>query len=228
MVMISFCLFLTLREGNIPAKDEGARITLKSGFAQFGEEWKSSKSLGCFVVSRALFMLIFVAIPFLSVRALQQTGEQSGLLGMLVIPQMLGAVLGNGLTGILGDRQGVRFPMLCGRLVLILALTTAMLAVTPWHFMAVFFFIGMGISTGHVGDLTMVFDFAPPPGKGRKFFFAVIGTLIVPGVLTASLLSAGLQYVHNGFYLACGVSVAGLMLSLYFLYHLADPRQRLI
>ena len=176
-----------------------------------------------FVVTRFLFILIFVVIPFLSIRAIDRTGSEISLVGILVISQMIGFIAGNVLSGYLGDRHGVRLPMIAGRLILILAIGLVLAATTKWLFMVVFFCLGFGLSTGQVGDMTMVIDFAPP--YRRKFFFAVMSVLMVPGLLLAALISAILQYVPGSFHLACAVSAIGMGASLFSLLRLRDPRQ---
>ena len=168
-------------------------------------------------------MLIFVVVPFLSIRAIDQTGQPASLVGGLVTVQMFGYIMGNLLSGYLGDKLGVRLPMILGRFLLLLGVMAAPFSIEIWQFLAIFFLLGFGLSTAQVGDLTMVFDFAPP--YRRKFFFAVMGVLIVPGVLSASLISAGLQYINNGFYIACLISGLGVAISLAFLLKMRDPRQ---
>ena len=142
---------------------------------------------------------------------------------MLVMSQMAGFIIGNLISGFLGDRLGVRIPMLLGRVALLACLLSVLAASLPWQFMAVFFLLGFGISTAYVGDMTMVLEFAP--SYRRKFFFAVMSVLVVPGILSASLISAGLQYVPNGFKMACFSSMAGVAASLIFLIFVKDPRK---
>jgi MFS family permease len=224
MMMGSLGVLSLIRETHVPEDTRQDPVSFRSGFSAFGKQWRENPSLGLFIVTRMLFMLVFVAIPFLSLRAIDRTGAQTSLVGLLVATQMVGFIAGNAMSGYLGDRYGVRIPMLLGRIILITALGGVLIATSQWQFMAVFFCIGFGISTAHVGDLTMVIDFAPPPRQRRKFFFAVMGVLIVPGVLSAALISAALQYLDHGFHVACLVSSVALVLSLVLLYRLKDPR----
>jgi len=223
MMMMSILIFSALREDNIPEPHPGPPLTIKAGFASFAANWRANPSLGHFVITRMLFMALFIAVPFLSVRAIEQTGSKPSLVGMLVLAQMLGYITGNILTGYLGDRMGARLPMLIGRTVLLLNFLCVPFVFATWHFMIVFALLGFGFSTAQVGDMTMVIDFAPT--IRRKFYFAVMGTLLVPGVLLASLISAGLQYITYGFHLACLLTPLGMGLSLFFLLRLEDPRR---
>jgi predicted MFS family arabinose efflux permease len=224
MMMISILILAMIRETHVPEDTRMDPVSFRSGFAAFGKQWRKNPSLGLFIITRTLFMLVFVAIPFLSIRAIDQSGGQTSLVGLLVTTQMIGFIAGNAMSGYLGDRYGVRLPMLLGRIVLIATMGLVLVATSQWQFLAVFFCIGFGISTAHVGDLTMVIDFAPPPRQRRKFFYAVMGVLIIPGVLSAALISAALQYLENGFHLACLVSSIALIFSLILLYRLKDPR----
>jgi MFS family permease len=224
MMMVSIGVLWAIREDHIPEDNRLDPVSFRTGFEAFGKQWRRNPSLGLFIITRMLFMLVFVAVPFLSIRAIDQTGGQTSLVGLLVTTQMFGFIAGNVMSGYLGDRYGVRLPMLLGRVVLIAAMGGVLIASGQWQFMAVFFCVGFGISTAHVGDMTMVIDFAPPPRQRRKFFYAVMGVLIVPGVLSAALVSAGLQYLDNGFHLACLISSIALVISLILLYRLKDPR----
>ncbi len=223
MLMVSFVIFFSLKEDNVPDRLPSDPICLKTGFEAFMKQWRENSSLGRFVITRILFLFIFVAVPFLSIRAIEITGSASSLLGMLVVPQMIGSITGNVMMGYLGDRGGVRLPMLLGRFISIAAIAGALPANEPWHFMTVFFLLGMGIGTGHIGDITLVIDFAPP--KRRKFFFGVMGVLILPGPLIAVLISAILRTFESGFQLACITSILAILLSLIFLQRLKDPRR---
>ena len=222
MMVFSIGLICLLKETNAPAEQKADPVTLKTGFGVFSQQWKTSPSLGRFVISRFLFMLIFVAIPFLSLRAIESTGLPTSFVGLLVIWQMLGFIAGNVLSGYLGDHRGVRLPMIIGRVVLLLSIGLVVLATTQEAFMLVFFGLGFGLSTGQVGDLTMVIDFAP--SYRRKFFYGVMGTLVIPGILLASIISAVLQYVDHGFHFACLISGLGLAASLLILFRMRDPR----
>jgi hypothetical protein len=222
MLMMSFLVFYTLKEDNLPESAPTDPLSLETGFAAFRNQWRENPSLGRFVITRILFLFIFTAVPFLSIRAIEVTGSASSLLGMLVIPQMVGGIAGNLLVGYLGDRGGVRLPMLLGRITSIASLLAVLVAIDTWHFMAVFFLLGIGINTAHVGDITMVIDFAPP--KRRKFFFAVMGVLMLPGPLAAAAISAGFRYLEYGFHAACITSIAAIVISLFILHRVKDPR----
>ncbi|MEX0324384.1 MAG: MFS transporter [Puniceicoccaceae bacterium] len=222
MLMVSWIVFLGIREDNIPESTPTDPISLEIGFSAFMEQWRANRSLGRFVITRILFLLIFTAVPFLSLRAIEVTGSAFSLLGMLVIPQSFGAIAGNLIIGYLGDKFGVRLPMLLGRIFSIACLLVVMFATSTWHFMTVFFLLGIGINTAHVGDITMVIDFAPP--KRRKFFFAMMGLLMLPGPLLAAVVCAGLRYLDTGFYLACITSIVAILISLLILHRVKDPR----
>ena len=222
MMMLSIGLILFFNETNAPAEQKPDPVTLRTGFAVFAKQWRESPSLGLFVITRFLFTTVFVVIPFLSIRAIERTGLTSSFVGLLVICQMLGFICGNILSGYMGDQRGVRRPMIIGRVVLLVAIALVLMAEAQLTFMAVFFCLGFGLSTGQVGDMTMVIDFAP--ADRRKFFYGVMGTLVIPGLLVAAGISALLQYVSYGFYYACLASGLGLAASLLVLLKLRDPR----
>ncbi len=226
MMLVSLILMTGIRETNIPEEEKPDPASFRTGFAAFWREWKGNPSLVRFIITRMLFMMVFAAVPFASVRAVVITGSGAGILGLLVLTQMIGFITGNVFTGLLGDRLGVRLPMLLGRALLLLGLVTLPFAAQPWHFMLVYGFLGIGIGSAQVGDLTMVIDFAP--GVRRKFFYAVMSLLAVPGLLAAFMTSAALQYLEMGFYLACLVSITGILASLFFLFRLDDPRRSAI
>lgn len=222
MMIVSIIMFSRVRETNIPDIVKQDPVCFRSGFAVFFKQWRENPSLGRFVITRMLFILIFILIPFLSVRAIDKTGQPASLVGIMVTAQMIGYIAGNLLSGYLGDRFGVKKPMLLGRILMITGILAATFSVQVWQFLYIFFCLGFGLSTAQVGDLTMVFDFAP--AYRRKFFFAVMALLIVPGVLSAIIISAVLQYVSNGFTIACAISGVGCAASLFYLLRLRDPR----
>lgn len=222
MLVVSFVILIYLKEDNLPETKPTDPISFRIGFEAFINQWRTNPSLGMFVITRILYLFIFVAVPFLSIRAIEITGSASSLLGMLVVPQMVGSISGNFMMGYLGDRGGVRLPMLLGRYISIAAIVGALFSQAPWHFMVVFFLLGMGIGTGHIGDITLIIDFAPP--KRRKFFYGVMGLLVLPGPLIAVVISTVLRDLDDGFYLACCISIIAILLSLIYLKRLKDPR----
>lgn len=224
MMIISVTLLSQVKETNIPEFRKQDPVCFRSGFKVFHIQWLASASLRGFIITRMLFLMVFVLIPFLSIRAIGQTGQSTGLVGWLVTAQMIGFIFGNIVSGYLGDRFGMKWPMLVGRVLMIAGILITPVSSQGWQFMAIFFTLGFGLGTAQVGDLTMVFDFAPE--HRRKFFFAVMGVLTVPGVLSAALISAVLQYVAGGFYLACLISGIGVAVSLFYLLRLRDPRMR--
>ena len=201
MMLVSIGLIFLLRETNAPVEQKADPVTIRVGFDAFKEQWRTRPSLVRFIITRFLFMMIFIVVPFLSIRAIERTGLTTSFVGLLVICQMLGFIAGNILAGYLGDKRGVRWPMIIGRVVLLMAIALVLAASSQWAFMLVFFCLGFGLSTGQVGDMTMVIDFAPT--YRRKFFYGVMGTLVIPGILSAAIISAVLQYLPHGFYLAC-------------------------
>ncbi len=222
MMLISIGLLSQVTETNIPEVAKQDPVCFRSGFQVFFRQWRENPSLGRFVITRMLFMMIFVLIPFLSVQAIDKTGQPASLVGIMVTAQMIGYIAGNLISGYLGDRFGTKKPLLLGRLLMITGILMAPFSTQVWQFLYIFLCLGIGLSTAQVGELTMVFDFAP--AHRRKFFFAVMALLIVPGVLSASVISALLQYVPNGFLIACAISGAGCAGSLFFLLRLQDPR----
>jgi hypothetical protein len=223
MMMVSILLFSFVKEDNIPDHRNLPKLTFREGFASVSRLCQKNPSIIRFVLTRMFSTSIFVVVPFLAIRAIDRTGEPSSLVGLLVLIQMVGFISGNVLAGYLGDRMGTRIPMLLARIALLIIVLFGPFAVEVWHFMAIFFLLGFGLSTAQVGDLTMVFDFAPK--IRRKFFYAVMATLLLPGVLTSSLLSALLLNMEGGFSIACIIAVVGLAFSLQQLYKLRDPRR---
>jgi predicted MFS family arabinose efflux permease len=222
MMMVSIIVFSFVKEDNIPDHRNLPKLTFREGFASIKRLCQDNPSVVRFVITRMFTTAIFVVVPFLAIRAIDRTGEPLSLVGLLVLIQMVGFISGNVLAGYLGDRMGTRIPMLLARIALLVISLYGPFAIEIWHFMAIFFLLGFGLSTAQVGDITMVFDFAP--SIRRKFYYAVMATLLVPGMLSSSLLSAVLLNMESGFSIACLIAVAGLALSLHQLFLLKDPR----
>ena len=222
MMMVSIFVLSLVKENTIPDHRDLPRLTFRKGFASIKRLFRDNPSVVRFVITRMFTTTIFVVVPFLAIRAIDRTGEPSSLVGLLVLIQMVGFISGNVLAGYLGDRMGTRIPMLLARIALLFISLSGPFAIEIWHFMAIFFLLGFGLSTAQVGDITMVFDFAPR--IRRKFYYAVMATLLVPGMLASSLLSAILLNMESGFSIACLIAVAGLAFSLHQLFLLKDPR----
>ena len=177
-----------------------------------------------FVLMRVMLAATGLVTPFLGLHALARTQTGPEFLGLLVVAQTVGAILGNICAAWLGDRHGAARPVLLGS-----AVSAATLCCLPWTdgrlgFEVLFAAYGFGWAANQVGVKTLALAIAP---AGRLPTYSSMGSLLtLPAMLGMALVGGALR--AQGVALPVVAVLAGLCLvaSLLFLRPCQTERLR--
>jgi predicted MFS family arabinose efflux permease len=167
---------------------------------------REDRAFRAFVLMRILLAATGLVTPFLGLHALAQTRAGPEFLGLLVVAQTVGAILGNICSAWLGDRHGAGRPVFLGSAVL-----AATLCCLPWAngrfgFEALFAAYGFGWAANQVGVKTLALAIAP---TGRLPTYSSMGSLLtLPAMLGVAFIGGTLH--ANGVDLPVVAILAGL------------------
>ena len=181
------------------------------------------RRLRIYLVSRILQTGVYVLIPFLSIYTLATLEQPQSYLGHLLILQTIGAVLGNVVTGYVGDRIGTKVTTLFGMTAFIGLSVWSTLAATSAEFSAIFFLLGFGLPSLWVSSLTLGMEMAPQ--QHRSVYMGLMSLVNLPALLLASTLSGLLWWAFGSILPLAVVSVTMVAAAMVVLYKVPDPRK---
>jgi MFS family permease len=222
-LLVSYLVFALVRETSAPPKrekDSPRRLTdnLRSLHGLVRED----RQLRGVLLARVFACGIFVMAPFMSIHALEVTGQPESFLGYLVAAQMVGGILGNIAAGYAGDRWGGKALILLAAGLLVVTCVLAALARVPWNFLVVFFLFGLGFAFNRVGGATLGIEICPI--ERRPTYMALWMFVGAAGMLVAAGLSTAVRELSGRFLPAAIISAACMALALYFTARLREPR----
>ncbi|RMD82150.1 MAG: hypothetical protein D6820_04120 [Lentisphaerae bacterium] len=233
-VFLSYILFLMIREPSQLPPAEPALPSITSVFdlcRQLPDFLRAHPDYTRFLLSRVVGCGIFLMLPFFSLFALHETGRPPEFLGILVMWQMAGTIVGNLSAAYLGDRFG-------GKLLLILARILYIGGFLPlffWHseaiFAGAFFMSGLATNLDQVGDKTMGIELIPV--AQRVILITISTVFIMPAMIAGSLGSVLIRYMHrhifpdglDPFLVALAISLTCLVISGLILLSIPEPRR---
>jgi predicted MFS family arabinose efflux permease len=190
VLMLSLLVMSLLREPP-PMAPVSRGIGLRENLRSLPGILRGDRVFRDFVLMRILLAASGLVMPFLGLHALKQTHAETAFLGILVMAQTVGAILGNVSSAWLGDRYGAGRPVFLGAVVLAAALGSL-----PWitdrvGFELLFAAYGFGWASNQVGVKTLGLAIAP---AGRLPTYSSMGSLItLPAMLGAALLGGYLR-----------------------------------
>ena len=166
---------------------------------------------------------MYVMSPFLTIHTLAELKRPESYMGYLVAAQMLGGIIGNGLAGYLGDRNGGKVPMILSRFALIFACLWVWVAKSEWEFLTIFMLFGFAFYSDQVGTTTLCIEISPL--KRRATYLAIMSTLTMPSMLVASAVSSWVWTATETFSFLAAITAATMAVSLYYLARIDEPRE---
>ena len=214
--------FLMLSLGSMalvqePPPDDRPRpqVSLRNNLRSLPGILRHDHAFQAFVIMRMLLAATGLVTPFLALHALASTGAEASFLGVLVIWQTAGAIIGNLCSGWLGDRHGAGRPLFLGSSVLAVSL-----GCLPWiadasGFQILFAAYGFGWAANQVGVKTLALAIAP---AGRLPTYSSMGSLLtLPAMLGVAMTGGWLRNLGVPISLVAVAAGVLLLISLGFL-----------
>lgn len=190
-LVVSYTLFAMIREwAHKPPRDERQTTGLVDNLKQ-SRSVLGNRQLVLYLLSVSSMNGLYLVMGFLSVHALEVTHSQEDFIGVLTITQMAGGILGNFLSGWMGDRWGVKTVMLLARGAFAAVLGMAMFLEASWAWAGLFGLFGLALGAHMVSNSAMPLELCP--SRRRSTVLAVIALVQAPTLLGASLLGGWLR-----------------------------------
>jgi len=221
-VMASYAVFVLLREPRVAVHPAAHGVGLFQNLAAMPALVRNDRAFLLFLLARFFRNGINVLTPFLAIHCQMVLSKSQSYLGQLVVVQMVGAILGNALSGYVGDRLGGKITMLMGTAVLVLLSAWAAIASTSLEFQIIFFLFGFGFFASEVGNMSLSLEICRQ--QNRSSYLAIGSLINLPAMLLASWASAVLWEPDHRFGMLAGLTVVCLSLSIVALLPIRDPR----
>lgn len=176
-----------------------------------------------YMLARALGQAHFIILPFMALHFRGVLGLPESFLGRIVQAQMLGGLLGAVIAGYLGDRKGAKLPICIARGLMLITCAATFWVSAPWQALACFFLIGMVVYMLNISEYTFVLELTT--SERLPSMVAVQSLLLMPVTLGFGLLSKWLFQAGEGIAWHGLVSGLFLLVSLWLLSRIPDPRQ---
>ena len=219
----SFVVFSMIKETtDSPMHESKASDNPFSAIGDIPRILKSDKRFFRYLISLTLLNGTFVALPFLSIHALNVLHKPLGSLGTFVMIMITGKLSSNFICGWLGDKFGGKLSLTISISAYILTFLIAAFTASENLFYLVFFLAGFSEDAMYVGRGTLNVDIAP---GGRMVRYQSIITLIsLPAMLIMPLFGAFLWKASGSFLLLSLISSAFSAGALYYLTKINEPR----
>jgi len=221
---VSFAVFTLIRETAIPPKRSDDRAAWIAFVRSVPGAIRADRRLALWLATRILLTGIFILVPFLGIHALHVLQRPDSYLGNLIVPQMVGVVVGNFVGGYLGDRWGGKLVMALSHIGFVALSAWAALGTGEWGFTAIFFLLGLSFALGNVGTPTLGLEIAPV--EKRVAYIAITGFFTLAGFLSASLASSLIRNRTEAFVWLAVPAGAMVAASLCLLMLIREPRGR--
>jgi len=222
-MVASYIAFAFVKETPYPRRPSRHSASLAGNLRQMPAMIRRDKRLGLFLVHRLLICGYWIALPFLAIHALDVLGKGEQFVGTLLAAQMAGVVCGNAVAGLLGDRFGGKLAAMVGLTPVLGACIWLLSASAAWQFWTCYFLLGAGWSMYEVGRFVLGVEICPV--QRRASYLALIGAMLIPGMIAASQISARLwEATSRNFTVIAAVAAAAMGLAIVFLIPIKEPR----
>ena len=222
VLMLSYAVFSATREPHDSNPPPERTLGFREQMLGLPTLLGSDRQFLRLLVARFFLCGTFVLSPFLAIYCQGVLNEAPSFLGKLVVFQMLGAIIGSGIAGWLGNRFSSKVAVLFG-IVLFIGMTAwSTVACTPLEWEGIFFLFGFAFFASEVGNNSLGLEMGP---VAKRATYLAIGALVyLPGMLCASAVSTLIWRGHHRFDLLAIATILWLVISGVILIPLREPR----
>jgi MFS family permease len=223
VLVVSYAVFVLLREdAHDPAPPE-QHVGLWRNVRAIPEIVRGNRQFRLFLLTGMFGNGFLIIVPFMAIHAREVLDKPMSYVGYLLTAQMIGAILGNLVSGYLGSRMGCKAIMIASRVLLVASAAGAMLATSEWTFGVAFFLFGVGLYSHRVSRMSMQLEIVPR--QRRATYLAITSLVGVPSMLAAAGICTLIRSTGGSFALTAAVTMASLLVSIWFLIPLRNPRR---
>jgi len=217
---VSLLVYLCVRETNLPPRHE--TLGLRESLLEMRSIVRTDRNFVCFLWARTLIAGAFIAMPFMSLRALEVLRCDEGMLGFFVMAMLAGALAGNILAGLWGDKRGAKTPLTAAVALYAVAFLLAAFATNRIAFLAAFFFLGF--CRDSLGVLFATLNAELPPPALRVRYMSLTSALAAPSMLAAALIGTLAKTISGGFLLPAILAACTMLAAAGIIHRVNEPR----
>ncbi len=175
---VAFFGFWMIREPVDPVL--GELLDVHAFFRLAGKLWRRYSNFRLFILNRLAGETWQISMPFYVLYAKHDLHVSTASIGLFVVGQLAGGMIGNLFWGFLGDRSGNRIVIVVSSLLLVTIPLAALLSPvgSDWIFMLVYVLIGFVIAGRRIGYTNYLLEIAAP--DVRSTCIAMNGTWMIP------------------------------------------------
>jgi MFS family permease len=224
MLFISLVVFLQIRE--IPPGQRPAPVqrNIWENLRSLPDVVLRDRHFGLFTLSRIANVGINIMVPFLALHALQVSHKPESFLGFFVTAQMIGAIAGNAVAGVLGDRAGGKVPLTVSLVLLLGVCLAALVCRFYLGFALLYGVFGMAMAMNNIGATTLALELCP--GARRPTYMGLLSATQVPAIVMTAACSTLTASLTRLFWPTALLAALALLVSLLLLLRVRDPRRR--
>ena len=196
-VFLSYIAFWCIRERPDYSKRERPAISMVQNLKTIPALMRAQPGFLALCIVSVIGTIYYLVIPFMAIEIRDRLGADDGIIGRLLIAQMIGAIVGNMSAGYLGNAYGGRLPYMLGSLCMLASFVGLYVGQDEWTLLLVFAVFGCGQFMCQVGQHTLSLELAPD--ADRASCLSGMRVLMVPFLLLASLAAAALRDWWEGF-----------------------------
>ncbi|MBE3069725.1 MAG: hypothetical protein IMZ66_05765 [Planctomycetes bacterium] len=221
-LVAGYAAFAMVREPRLRPPADARPLGLAANLRGIPRLIVSAPSVRQYMLARSFMSGVFIVTPFLAIHARRVLGETESYLGLLLIVQTLGAMLGNAVGGVLGDRAGGKAVLLASQVSFIALAGWSLVAATALEFHAIFLLFGFAFNTMNIGTMTVSLEICP--ARQRSTCLASISFVCLASTLVAMGTSALVWTGPERFGALAALTAASVAASLVLTVPLRDPR----
>jgi len=199
------------------------RVGLRDNLKNIPKLLANDARFRTFLLMRMFATGSYITIPFLGIHTLSLLGKQEEYLGILVLFQMTGGILGNVVAGFLGDNYGAKLPLIIARIAMIATCLGAAINHFDWGFSLIFLLLGLAICADQVAIATLSIEVCPV--ERRPTYISLLASLTSPSMLAAAVISTLIRQATGQLLPAALLSTISVVFSLILLMRIHVLRQ---
>ncbi len=223
LLVVSYIAFAMIRETPPASAAEAEHLGLLANLRAMPGIVRRDRRLGLFLLVSGLMSGIFILTPFLAIHARDVLGRPESYLGDLLIVQMVGAIVGNFLSGYLGDRFGGKCVVMMSAAVFTGLSIASAVAASDLAFRAVFFAFGLAYSSQMIGGKTLSLEVCR--SRQRSTYLAIMAFVKLLSMLAATGISGAIWNGYERFGYLAALTAACVLAAMAFLAVLREPRR---